>query len=197
MKQAGSERAKRTGAEGARLREAININKGLLALAKVISALVDNQGHVPYRCARLLVHSKACRHVGRGTCFCSWGLPYTQSCQRRTERIKIPPLPRPRRDSKLTRLLQDSLGGNSRTLMLACVSPADVNREESLNTLRYADRARHIKNKPVVNRDPVAAQVRAGRAWAPHPCSQLALAMRFEACCRPACGRLGCCMQLV
>ncbi|GBF91684.1 kinesin family member heavy chain [Raphidocelis subcapitata] len=108
---AGSERAKRTGAEGARLREAININKGLLALAKVISALVDNQGHVPYR------------------------------------------------DSKLTRLLQDSLGGNSRTLMLACVSPADVNREESLNTLRYADRARHIKNKPVVNRDPVAAQL--------------------------------------
>jgi kinesin family protein 4/21/27 len=46
---AGSERAKRTGAEGARLKEAININKGLLALAKVISALVDNQAHVPYR----------------------------------------------------------------------------------------------------------------------------------------------------
>jgi hypothetical protein len=45
--------------------------------------------------------------------------------------------------------------------MLACVSPADVNREESLNTLRYADRARHIKNKPVVNRDPMAAQVQA------------------------------------
>jgi len=71
-----------------------------------------------------------------------------------------PITPPPQRDSKLTRLLQDSLGGNSRTLMLACVSPADVNREESLNTLRYADRARHIKNKPVVNRDPVAAQVR-------------------------------------
>jgi hypothetical protein len=46
--------------------------------------------------------------------------------------------------------------------MLACVSPADVNREESINTLRYADRARHIKNKPVVNRDPMAAQVRVG-----------------------------------
>lgn len=64
------------------------------------------------------------------------------------------------RDSKLTRLLQDSLGGNSRTVMIACVSPADINREESLNTLRYADRARRIKNKPVVNRDPMAAQVR-------------------------------------
>lgn len=52
---AGSERAKRTGAEGARLKEAININKGLLALAKVITALVDGQSHVPYRCA--LMHA--------------------------------------------------------------------------------------------------------------------------------------------
>lgn len=47
--------------------------------------------------------------------------------------------------------------------MIACVSPADINREESLNTLRYADRARRIKNKPVVNRDPVAAQLSALR----------------------------------
>ncbi|KAL4427717.1 hypothetical protein ABPG75_001806 [Micractinium tetrahymenae] len=65
----------------------------------------------------------------------------------------------PYRDSKLTRMLQDSLGGNSRTAMIACVSPADVNLEESLNTLRYANRARNIRNKPVVNRDPVAAQI--------------------------------------
>ena len=64
----------------------------------------------------------------------------------------------PYRDSKLTRMLQDSLGGNSRTVMIACVSPADVNMEESLNTLRYADRARRIRNRPVVNRDPNAAQ---------------------------------------
>ncbi|KAG1655297.1 hypothetical protein FOA52_002456 [Chlamydomonas sp. UWO 241] len=69
----------------------------------------------------------------------------------------------PYRDSKLTRLLQDSLGGNSRTLMIACISPADVNLEEGLNTLRYADRARHIRNTPTVNRDPVAAQVAALR----------------------------------
>lgn len=55
--------------------------------------------------------------------------------------------------------LQDSLGGNSRTVMIACVSPADVNLEESMNTLRYANRARNIKNKPVVNRDPNAAQI--------------------------------------
>jgi kinesin family protein 4/21/27 len=69
----------------------------------------------------------------------------------------------PYRDSKLTRMLQDSLGGNSRTVMIACVSPADVNLEESLNTLRYANRARAIKNKPMVNRDPVAAQIAALR----------------------------------
>lgn len=57
------------------------------------------------------------------------------------------------RDSKLTRLLQDSLGGNSVTLMIACVSPADYNIEETLSTLRYADRAKKIKNKPVKNQD--------------------------------------------
>lgn len=43
--------------------------------------------------------------------------------------------------------------------MLACVSPADVNLDETVNTLRYANRARNIRNKPVVNRDPVAAQL--------------------------------------
>ncbi|TMW56713.1 hypothetical protein Poli38472_006723 [Pythium oligandrum] len=110
---AGSERQKRTQAEGKRLKEGIDINKGLLALGNVISALGDDKKrgrvHVPYR------------------------------------------------DSKLTRMLQDSLGGNSRTLMLCCVSPADVNFEETLNALKYANRARNIKNKPVVNRDESSA----------------------------------------
>ncbi|KAI9337846.1 hypothetical protein BD770DRAFT_235215 [Pilaira anomala] len=59
----------------------------------------------------------------------------------------------PYRDSKLTRLLQDSLGGNSQTLMLACVSPADTNFMETLNTLKYANRARNIKNRVTVNQD--------------------------------------------
>ncbi|XP_033227656.1 chromosome-associated kinesin KIF4 [Belonocnema kinseyi] len=63
------------------------------------------------------------------------------------------------RDSKLTRLLQDSLGGNSMTLMIACVSPADYNLDETLSTLRYADRARKIKNKPVINQDPQVAEI--------------------------------------
>ncbi|XP_078607912.1 chromosome-associated kinesin KIF4A-like [Branchiostoma floridae x Branchiostoma japonicum] len=111
---AGSERAKKTKAEGDRFKEGVSINKGLLSLGNVISALGDDsrgQKHVPYR------------------------------------------------DSKLTRLLQDSLGGNSHTVMIACVSPADSNLEETINTLRYADRARKIKNKPVVNRDPQTAEL--------------------------------------
>ncbi|KAJ3012378.1 UNVERIFIED_CONTAM: hypothetical protein HDU68_001242 [Siphonaria sp. JEL0065] len=57
----------------------------------------------------------------------------------------------PYRDSKLTRLLQNSLGGNAKTLMLACVSPCDEDYEETLNTLKYADRARKIQNKPIIN----------------------------------------------
>ena len=60
----------------------------------------------------------------------------------------------PYRDSKLTRLLQDSLGGNTKTLMIAAISPADYNFEETLTTLRYASRAKNIKNKPRVNQDP-------------------------------------------
>ena len=56
-------------------------------------------------------------------------------------------------------MMQDSLGGNSRTVMIACVSPADINLDETANTLRYAARARNISNKPVVNRDPVVAQI--------------------------------------
>ncbi|KAG8554020.1 hypothetical protein GDO81_003631 [Engystomops pustulosus] len=111
---AGSERQKKTKAEGDRLKEGISINRGLLCLGNVISALGDESkkgGFVPYR------------------------------------------------DSKLTRLLQDSLGGNSHTLMIACISPADSNMEETLNTLRYADRARKIKNKPIVNTDPQAVEL--------------------------------------
>jgi kinesin family protein 4/21/27 len=105
---AGSERIKKTGASGKTAMEGISINRGLLALGNVISALTDEKksaAHIPYR------------------------------------------------DSQLTRILQDSLGGNSRTTMIACVSPAESNYEESLGTIKYASRARNIKNKPIVNRD--------------------------------------------
>ncbi|XP_054797942.1 kinesin-like protein KIN-4A isoform X3 [Prosopis cineraria] len=113
---AGSERAKRTGSDGLRFKEGIHINKGLLALGNVISALGDEK--------------------------------------KRKEGVHVP-----YRDSKLTRLLQDSLGGNSRTVMIACISPADINAEETLNTLKYANRARNIQNKPVVNRDPMSSEM--------------------------------------
>lgn len=66
----------------------------------------------------------------------------------------------PYRDSKLTRLLQDSLGGNTKTVMIAAISPADYNYEETLSTLRYASRAKNIKNKPRVNEDPKDALLR-------------------------------------
>ncbi|XP_025832822.1 kinesin-like protein Klp68D isoform X2 [Agrilus planipennis] len=59
----------------------------------------------------------------------------------------------PYRDSKLTRLLQDSLGGNSKTIMIANIGPADMNYEETIITLRYAYRAKAIKNKPIKNED--------------------------------------------
>ena len=106
---AGSERQKRTGAVGQRLKEAIDINSGLLVLGNVISALGDPQK--------------------KGKTF----VPY--------------------RDSKLTRLLKGSLGGNHKTLMVACVSPSSNNMEESLNCLRYANRAKNIQNHAVVNVD--------------------------------------------
>ncbi len=66
---------------------------------------------------------------------------------------------RPYRESNLTRILQDSLGGNSRTTMIACVSPAESNQEETLSTLLYACKARCIKNKPVVNHDPTTTLI--------------------------------------
>ncbi len=53
----------------------------------------------------------------------------------------------------------DSLGGNSYTVMVACVSPADSNCDETLSSLKYAERAKRIKNRPIVNRDPQTAKI--------------------------------------
>jgi len=107
---AGSERIKRTGATGQGVKEGININKGLLVLGNVISALASQASS--------------------------------------SKEIFVP-----YRDSKLTRLLKGSLGGNHKTLMIACVSPSGSNTDESLNTLRYANRAKNIQNKAVINMD--------------------------------------------
>jgi kinesin family protein 3/17 len=64
------------------------------------------------------------------------------------------------RDSQLTRLLQDSLGGNTKTVMIAAIGPADYNHEETISTLRFANRAKNIKNKPKINEDPKDAMLR-------------------------------------
>uniref|UniRef100_A0A8C7GX00 Kinesin family member 21A n=1 Tax=Oncorhynchus kisutch TaxID=8019 RepID=A0A8C7GX00_ONCKI len=69
----------------------------------------------------------------------------------------------PYRDSKLTRLLQDSLGGNSQTVMIACISPSDRDFMETLSCLNYANRARNIKNKVMVNQDKASQQISALR----------------------------------
>ncbi|KAG1371623.1 Kinesin-like protein KIN-5A [Cocos nucifera] len=100
---AGSENISRSGAREGRAREAGEINKSLLTLGRVINALVDHSGHVPYR------------------------------------------------DSKLTRLLRDSLGGKTKTCIIATISPSIHCLEETLSTLDYAHRAKNIKNKPEVN----------------------------------------------
>ena len=65
----------------------------------------------------------------------------------------------PYRDSKLTRLLQDSLGGNSFTVIICNVSPAKMNAEETLSSLRFAERAKKIENKATVNRDPKGERI--------------------------------------
>ncbi|TDH65336.1 hypothetical protein CCR75_005573 [Bremia lactucae] len=100
---AGSECVGRSGARNARAREAGTINQSLLTLGRVITALVDNLPHVPYR------------------------------------------------DSKLTRLLQESLGGRAKTTIIATLAPCADSLDESLSTLEYAFRAKNIKNKPELN----------------------------------------------
>ena len=66
----------------------------------------------------------------------------------------------PYRDSKLTRLLEDSLGGNAKTTMIAAFGPADWNFDKTVNTLGYANRAKKIKNKAKINEDPKDALLR-------------------------------------
>jgi kinesin family member 3B len=66
----------------------------------------------------------------------------------------------PYRDSQLTRLLQDSLGGNTKTVMISNIGPADYNMDETINTLRWASRAKNIQNRPRINEDPKDAMIR-------------------------------------
>lgn len=119
---AGSERANATGATGERLKEGAHINKSLVTLGSVISALAEQT---------------------------------TQTNPANKKKAYIP-----YRDSVLTWLLKDSLGGNSKTIMIAAISPADCNYSETLSTLRYANRAKNIINKPTINEDPNVKLIR-------------------------------------
>ncbi|XP_037545537.1 kinesin-like protein KIF16B [Nematolebias whitei] len=125
---AGSERADSTGATGVRLKEGGNINKSLVTLGNVISALAD------------MTQDGVNTNLKKKTVF----VPY--------------------RDSVLTWLLKDSLGGNAKTIMIATVSPANVNYGETLSTLRYANRAKNIINKPTINEDSNVRLIRELRA---------------------------------
>ncbi|VDO45464.1 unnamed protein product [Haemonchus placei] len=134
---AGSERAGKTGAMGKRLEEGGNINK---YVSLELSSLTYRNCFL-FFCRSLttlgmVISALAERSNGKKEKF----IPY--------------------RDSVLTWLLKDNLGGNSRTVMIATISPAADNYEETLSTLRYADRAKRIVNHAVVNEDPNARVIR-------------------------------------
>jgi len=134
---AGSERQKRTLASGMRLKEATAINRGLLALGNVIGALA----------AQSKAAATAAAAAGAASAAgASSNPPLQQQAQQQQQHRHIP-----YRDSKLTRLLADALGGASRTLLVACVSRADADADEAAATLRYAARARAIVNVPRAN----------------------------------------------
>jgi len=141
---AGSERQAKTGASGDRLKEATKINLSLSALGNVISALVDGKAkHIPYRDSKLtrLLQVKLNQ---QGKCTFPSALTPLVVFFKKTVR----------------RCIQDSLGGNTKTLMVACLSPADNNYDETLSTLRYANRAKNIYNEPHVNEDPKDTMLR-------------------------------------
>ncbi|KAJ3036992.1 Kinesin-like protein kif16b, partial [Rhizophlyctis rosea] len=131
---AGSERVKVSNTSGDRLREGANINKSLTTLGLVIKALVERS------------HQTHIDHVTSDTAS-------MKSAVKKDVFV-------PYRDSVLTWLLRDSLGGNSKTIMLATVSPASVHAEETLSTLRFAQRARNIINIVSVNENPSARLIR-------------------------------------
>ncbi|KAI9882724.1 MAG: hypothetical protein M1823_005530 [Watsoniomyces obsoletus] len=139
---AGSERAKATEARGQRLREGSNINKSLTTLGRVIAALSSSD-------------ATSSAHTPRGH---RGGTPSGSSNTSPRKPGSIPKEIVPYRDSILTWLLKDSLGGNSKTAMIACISPCDY--DETLSTLRYADQAKRIRTRAIVNQDHVSAAER-------------------------------------
>lgn len=110
---AGSEMVRKTGAEGATLKEAQHINKSLSALSNVIFSLSEGKAsHIPYR------------------------------------------------DSKLTRILQEAIGGNCRTALIINCSPAKINEPETVSTMRFGKSAKRIKNRAHINKEQSPAELK-------------------------------------
>ena len=163
---AGSERVEQSGASGVRLREASQINKSLTTLGRVVQALAERSEKSVGGGATGLAHRHSVS-IG-GTMAAPMRRPRA-SVLSKNDDVFIP-----FRDSVLTWLLKESLGGNSRTIMLACVSPADSNWEETVSTLRYASRAKSIVNTARINEDPNAQLIRTLKAEIDTLRSQLA-----------------------
>ncbi|KAA6353693.1 MAG: putative kinesin family member 3B, partial [Streblomastix strix] len=135
---AGSERQSKTEAVGIQAVESGMINKSLLALGDVINRLARGEQYQQQQIQQQMQSSKE---------------------QQKQQQILVKEHI-PYRDSKLTRILQDSLGGNSKTVMIANIGPADYNYEETASTLRYASRAKQIRNKPIINKREDAVIIR-------------------------------------
>ena len=134
---AGSERVRLTGASGVRLQETKKINQSLSALGNVIGALTSTSDATSSP-----THPSVPPVPSNGPAAQPGGAPPTP--QKRHV---------PYRDSKLTRILEDSLGGNCKTAFVAVISPAVESFSESLSTLKFANRAKRVKNVPRVNED--------------------------------------------
>ena len=140
---AGSERADRTGASGTRLKEGAMINQSLSALGNVINALTKGMG-------------KESAHSSASSDSQSVENMSKDSPSRHKPSKSFANKHVPYRSSKLTRLLQDSLGGNSYTMLICNISPAKSSIAETLSSLRFAERAKQVQNKAKVNADPKA-----------------------------------------
>ncbi|ELU02132.1 hypothetical protein CAPTEDRAFT_196619 [Capitella teleta] len=161
---AGSERSESTGATGDRLKEGAAINTSLSALGNVIAALAEkSEGknvRGTFHCERASNTGASGSRLKEGAAI-NTSLSALGNCiaaladQGTGKKSRVP-----FRDSMLTKLLKNALGGNSKTIMIAAISPADINYEETLSTLRYADRAKQIKCNAVVNEDPTEKLIR-------------------------------------
>ncbi|XP_066280318.1 uncharacterized protein [Branchiostoma lanceolatum] len=153
---AGSERADPNYHKD-RLKEGANINKSLVTLGTVISALAYQQEKgvtsSPWTSENSLLSAST-------ESFGSIGDDLGSSLGKAGKKVAFIPY----RDSVLTWLLKDSLGGNAKTIMIAAISPASICYSETINTLRYARRAKRIVNRPKINEDPNVHLIRELRA---------------------------------